>query len=218
MVLASRFIATSGSSYNRNSSSDRSLSGFKPLLTMSSFLATTRPSSFNVPLFLVPAVAEINGTSCITSRRTFSTSPTQASRRTNGPNKQRGVSVIHGKNPKRKTEVYKYPLPVPVIDAARRNTFKTRPDHGLWGFFEQKKRPMLPPRDEAAHGRAWTVKELMDYKSFSDLHTLYWTCVLERNQIATRISEMRRARAGFGKSEAGERLNTVSLRLLSSSP
>ena len=44
-------------------------------------------------------------------------------------------------------------LPVPAErDPSRVKDFETNPNHGLWGFFNAEKRPMISPEDEAAYG------------------------------------------------------------------
>ncbi|ETN46030.1 uncharacterized protein HMPREF1541_00213 [Cyphellophora europaea CBS 101466] len=167
--------------------------------------ARLRP--FSVPIFLAPAFATASSFHS-SAPREFSTSPTSASRRTTGPNKKRGVSAIRSIPPKQKTEVYKYDLPIPIISPERRALFKTSDKHGLWGFFNERKQPMVPAAAEAQHGRAWSYMELT-IKSFEDLHKLYWKCILEANQINTRARELRRTRAGYGATENEQRLKVV---------
>jgi large subunit ribosomal protein L47 len=184
-------------------------SPFRVRFAMSLCTASRTFKAFEVPLFLAPAFSQCTARSHVNRSRPFSTSPLSASRRLSGPNKQRGVSAIRSKNPKQKTEVYRYPLPVPVIKPERRAAFKTRPDHGLWGFFDKEQRTLLTPSQETAHGRAWAVSELA-IKSFGDLHRLFWACVLEQNRIATRKGELHRTRAGYGEAEMTGRLEVVS--------
>lgn len=81
-------------------------------------------------------------------------------------------------------------------------------NHGLWGFFNEKRDPMVIGSVEAAHGRPWSYQELT-FKSFEDLHKLYWTCVLEANRTATRRRELNRTHAGYGVMENENRLKTV---------
>lgn len=66
--------------------------------------------------------------------------------------KNRGVSAIH-RQPKKDIQisVSKFPLPEPVLDASKRTAAKVDPDHGLWGFFRDKK--ALPtPEEDHKHG------------------------------------------------------------------
>jgi hypothetical protein len=48
-------------------------------------------------------------------------------------------------------------------------------------------------------------------KDWEDLRKLHWTCIMEQNRIRTRLHEMKRLKAGYGATEAGNRLNCVSL-------
>ncbi|RMZ80148.1 hypothetical protein DV737_g3062, partial [Chaetothyriales sp. CBS 132003] len=123
-------------------------------------------------------------------------------------NKQRGVSSLYGSGPRKETSVYKWDLPEPVIDAERRAQFKTAENHGLWGFFNKAKQPMVSGEDEAAFGRPWSYHELTA-KDFHDLHRLYWTTILELNRTKTRQHEMRRVRAGYGNYEADTRIQAL---------
>ena len=68
---------------------------------------------------------------------------------------------------------------------------------------------MSSPEEELAHGRAWTYAEL-SYKSFEDLHALYWVCIKERNRIATAKKERDRVFAGYGDFESESRDREVS--------
>lgn len=108
-----------------------------------------------------------------------------------------------------RSQVYKFDLPQPNLDPNRRKEFKTNPQHGLWGFFNEAKKAMVPPEDEIAFGRSWTYQEL-SIKSFADLHRLWYTCMLERNRTMTRKREMGRIHAGWGDYEAESRIQSVS--------
>ncbi|RMD41686.1 hypothetical protein DV735_g3436, partial [Chaetothyriales sp. CBS 134920] len=123
-------------------------------------------------------------------------------------NKQRGVSSLYGTGPRKETSVYKWPLPEPVIDPERRAQFKTAEHHGLWGFFNKARQPMVSGEEEAAFGRPWSYHELAA-KDFHDLHRLYWTTILELNRTKTRQYEMRRLRAGYGNYEAETRIQAL---------
>ena len=178
-----------------------------PAIMSLSLIAPSRARCITVPVFLCPAFTE-SSTLQPRSHRAFSTSPSTATRRTTGPNKQRGVSAIRSKSPVAKTEVYKYDLPTPVLDPSARTAFKMNPDHGLWGFFQEKREALAPAEYEYSHGRAWAIKELQT-KSFEDLHKLYWVCVLEMNRIATRKKELSRTSGGFGENDQIQRMATV---------
>lgn len=55
-------------------------------------------------------------------------------------------------------------------------------DHPLWQFFAEKKF-MRRPEDLDTSSRPWTIPELRR-KSFEDLHSLWYTCLKERNILA----------------------------------
>jgi large subunit ribosomal protein L47 len=83
------------------------------------------------------------------------------------------------------------------------------PDHGLWGFFHSKEKPMNTPEEDAAHGRPWKPEDLRR-KNWEDLHALWWVCAKELNILATEGYERARVKAGYGDSEAGNRRKRVS--------
>jgi len=133
-------------------------------------------------------------------------------------NRKRGVSAMRSTGPKQRLSIAKYPLPVPVTDpeklkekrnAPEFNDEKSLREHGLWEFFYQDKKAMVPPEKMGEHGREWTYTELT-LKSFDDLHALYWVAHKERNRIATNWAERNRVHAGYGGSEDETRRNTVS--------
>lgn len=180
-------------------------------------------SSYLPPIFLAPALAQL----CLptaTSRappvscshspsksRPFSTtSPHQTRPVRREKNKSRGVSAIRRTGPRVPSPIAKYELPRPVLDPPARKEFKTKPNHGLWGFFNTDKTAMSSPEEELGHGRAWTYAEL-NYKSFEDLHSLYWVCVKEKNRIATAAKERARVFAGYGDYESQSRNREVSV-------
>ncbi|CDO92246.1 unnamed protein product [Kluyveromyces dobzhanskii CBS 2104] len=55
-------------------------------------------------------------------------------------------------------------------------------DHPLWQFFSEKKF-LRTPEELDSLSRSWTIPELRR-KSFNDLHSLWYTCLKERNVLA----------------------------------
>lgn len=43
-------------------------------------------------------------------------------------------------------------LPEPVFDKAKKSEVEVDPEHGLWQFFNKKKRILATPEEDAAHG------------------------------------------------------------------
>ena len=179
-------------------------------------------SGYLPPVYLAPALAHSSvhtsmprarSNSCFfppSKIRPFSTTPSPQKRAVHREkNKSRGVSAIRRTGPRVPLPIAKYELPRPVLDPPARKEFKTNPNHGLWGFFNADKTAMLSPEEELAHGRSWTYAEL-NYKSFEDLHALYWVCLKERNRIATAQKERHRVFAGYGDYEALSRNDAVS--------
>ncbi|EEY18268.1 50S ribosomal protein L4 [Verticillium alfalfae VaMs.102] len=111
----------------------------------------------------------------------FSTSTAQCKRKTRDNNRLRGVSALRRTGPREPLSVSWDELPKPVDFKPR---IDTDADHGLWGFFSAEGKLMNQPKEDEAHGRAWTVKELRE-KGWEDLHALWWSCCRERNRIAT---------------------------------
>ncbi|KAL2443855.1 Large ribosomal subunit protein uL29m [Exophiala dermatitidis] len=168
-----------------------------------------RPSvPTSVPLFLAPAFARPQEV-LATQSRSYA-APRLNRKPKQDKNKQRGVSAIRRTGPRSTRGLWQHPLPVPV---ARDHTgtapdYTGSEDHGLWGFFNKKREPMVPPEEESNHGRAWTYQEL-SVKSFDDLHKLYWVCVKEQNRTLTAEKERRRVRAGYGGLESDERVEAI---------
>lgn len=109
-------------------------------------------------------------------------------------------------------------LPVPrhpkkVAELEAKNAdFHTDPNHGLYGFFNKvdgKYRTVMPTEEEQQFGRAWAVHELT-FKSFEDLHVLYWKCIMEGNRARTRSVEHARIRPGYGIKNIQDRVKCVS--------
>lgn len=176
-----------------------------------------------IPLFLAPAFTEIaSRTACRSVVRSFSSTACNEARsrtkRSGGrdSNKQRGVSAMRSTGTRHELSVERtYPeLPRPRLPSVRREIlqheqYKTDPDHGLYGFFNSARETVRPGADEAAFGRAWEEGDLT-FKSFEDLHSLWWKCHMELNRISTRSSEHTRLRLGYGKNELGDRKRAVS--------
>ncbi|KAF2113485.1 54S ribosomal protein L4, mitochondrial [Lophiotrema nucula] len=134
----------------------------------------------------------------------FSTSPALCKRTDN--NKNRGVSILRhtGLRPRQKLSVRLKDLPKP---RSQRESVEGAPNHGLYGFFKDKKL-LQYPKDERSHGKSWTIFQLRN-KSWDDLHVLWWVCVKERNRLATQILEHQRIEAGYGATEYENRDKTV---------
>lgn len=165
----------------------------------------------SIPLFLAPAFAELGVTSN-TTVRSFSSSACHQLRKKRDLNRRRGESVIRSTGPRHSLSVQRsyreLPKPVPEEDRPVDN-FPINPNHGLYGFFNKDKETVIPGEKEEQHGRAWAIHELT-FKSFEDLHALYWQGLLEINRVKTRLLEHRRLKLGYGSMEADQRLNTVS--------
>lgn len=125
-------------------------------------------------------------------------------------NRNRGTSTLRRTGPRYPLSAAKIPLPVPVLDPAKRSKVEGDPDHGLWDFFYSKESALLPPSESGAHGRSWTVEELRG-KSWEDLHSLWYVCCKERNRLSTAGYERERLDAGYGSNEEGVRDYTVSI-------
>ncbi|KAK7541992.1 mitochondrial 54S ribosomal protein uL29m [Phyllosticta citribraziliensis] len=124
-------------------------------------------------------------------------------------NKDRGVSAMRstGLRRRQRLSVKLKDLPAPRWKIPRAS-HEVDEEHGLWQFFNSEKQLLSKPEEDAAHGRSWTMSELRQ-KSWEDLHRLWWTCVKERNRLATEAYERKRIEAGYGDYEADERDKTV---------
>ncbi|KAL8690166.1 MAG: hypothetical protein Q9218_004333 [Villophora microphyllina] len=156
------------------------------------------------PVFLAPILAASSQSSA-----SFSTSSrmAQGRKRTRDNNPNRGVSALRRTGLRRPLEMMKYPLPVPVLNPEKRSKVAVDENHGLWGFFRDKK-ALNTPEEHAAFGRPWVVEELR-HKSWEDLHSLWWACCKERNILATQGYEQKRLKAGYGDAEILDRDKAV---------
>ncbi|KIX02638.1 uncharacterized protein Z518_08580 [Rhinocladiella mackenziei CBS 650.93] len=170
----------------------------------------SHPSTTTVPVFLAPAFARPTTVAATAScSRTYASKP-HSQRPIGDRNKQRGVSAIRRTGPRNMRGLWKYTLPVPVARDHRTTDpeYLDTKNHGLWGFFNEARQPMMPPDEESSHGRPWTYQELCA-KSFEDLHALYWVCIKEQNRTLTREKERQRVRAGYGAAESEDRVETI---------
>ncbi|MCJ1225787.1 54S ribosomal protein L4 mitochondrial [Toensbergia leucococca] len=159
-------------------------------------------SQIDGPLaFLAPS--STNWSLPFNQRSHFSTTAPRRVRRTRDNNRDRGVSALRRTGLKYPVSMSKEPLPEPVLDPNKRSKVKVDDNHGLWGFFNNKK-CLSTPEEDYAYGRAWSVEELR-HKSWEDLHSLWWVCVKERNRLATEKYERKRLEAGYGDFEARAR-------------
>lgn len=78
----------------------------------------------------------------------FSTSSALARR----ADRHMGVSPLRRTGPKKRLTVHAYPLPKPVANPSRRSDIKVDEDHGLWGFFNEKRDRIITPEANAAFG------------------------------------------------------------------
>lgn len=101
------------------------------------------------------------------------------------------------------------PIPVDRSKLVEEEQFKTDPNHGLYGFFNERRTTIVTTSEEMAYGRAWKESDLI-FKSFADLHTLWWLCHMEQNRIVTRTLDHGKLKLGYGVQQKEERLQTVS--------
>ncbi|CAD6585636.1 MAG: 54S ribosomal protein L4 mitochondrial [Alectoria sarmentosa] len=102
----------------------------------------------------------------------------------------------------------KQPLPQPVLDPKKRSKIEVDKNHGLWGFFNEKRKALSTPEEDAAKGRSWTVEELR-HKSWEDIHSLWYKCCKERNRLATEFKERERMQLVDEKLQARSRDLTI---------
>jgi large subunit ribosomal protein L47 len=169
----------------------------------------TRPSTLP-PAFLLPALG--------LQTSAFSTSPAQQARkytsrddRKDGNREMRGVSALRRSGFNRLQDLSKLTvsldsLPKPVLKGRDRPAVSET--HGLWDFFTKDKTALATPEFLHQHGRAWARSELRK-KSWNDLHRLWWTCLKERNRLATGLEERTRIGTIYGGYEHDGRQDAV---------
>ncbi len=67
-------------------------------------------------------------------------------------NPHRGESALRRTGLRYPVGMSKEPLPQPVLDPKRRSKIEGDPNHGLWGFFNSKKKLFTPIKEESAFG------------------------------------------------------------------
>ena len=173
-------------------------------LLLGAFGPALRRSSSPPLAFLIPSI-----TTPSPPRATFSSTPPSHARKNGNP--LRGISALrHTGMRKQILGASRFPVPVPVKTPERRSRVEVDPDHGLYGFFNEAREPLIAPTDLAAHGRAWNVQELRR-KDWEDLHKLWWVCAKEKNRIATTQRERTKIGEMYGEYEAEERRKAVCL-------
>ncbi|KAI1430232.1 mitochondrial 39-S ribosomal protein L47 (MRP-L47)-domain-containing protein [Xylaria sp. FL1777] len=136
----------------------------------------------------------------------FSSTPEYRNRRPRRDNNRlRGLSSIYRSGIRFRMNIDKSEIPQP---ANYKPETEVDPNHGLWDFFYAKDKVLLTPDECGEHGRAWTVEELR-YKSWEDLHKLWWVCVKEQNRIGTARSTIDRLKLLEGDEEAEARFEQV---------
>ncbi|KAF2705678.1 hypothetical protein K504DRAFT_414687 [Pleomassaria siparia CBS 279.74] len=174
-------------------------------------LPTTQPEL--TLFFLAPSLQHARTAPRRSPIARFSTSPALWKR---DNNKNRGLSVLRhtGLRPRQTLSVkseknFKLPKPVVVEQVIQGDE-----NHGLWGFFPDDRRLLMTPSEESRHGKPWTAVDLeQDMERMGHgpdyLHSLWWTCVKERNRLATEKLERERRHAGYGDHENEKRDEAV---------
>ena len=69
-------------------------------------------------------------------------------------NPNRGVSALRRTGLRYPVSMSKVPLPEPVLDPEKRSKPTVDENHGLWGFFNEKKTTLSTPQEDESHGIA----------------------------------------------------------------
>ena len=132
-------------------------------MSLGSLARSLRPSLHYhyLPVFLAPALVPLQ--SPPERHRQFTTSSTLCERKvrekpkkirkTRDMNKERGVSALRRTGLKYPVSMSKEPLPQPVLDPEKRSKVEVNQDHGLWGFFNEKRQALSTPIEDIAFGR-----------------------------------------------------------------
>ena len=104
------------------------------------------------PLFLAPSLASIPQP--LHQRSSFSTTAAlsvRANKKRDG-NPHRGESALRRTGLRYPNGMSKQPLPQPVLDPNKRSKIEVDKNHGLWGFFNEKRKALSTPEEDAAKG------------------------------------------------------------------
>ena len=100
----------------------------------------------------VPNSSGAATTICFRCQTAFFSTTSSLYKRTRDRNRNRGVSALRRTGPRYPLPIASVPLPVPVLDPARRSKVEVNENHGLWDFFDKDKMPFEKPEDVASHG------------------------------------------------------------------
>ena len=105
------------------------------------------------PVFLAPLLAGCNASASRGPH--FSTSSPLLKRRKlqkRDSNPDRGVSALRRTGLRHPVSMAKYPLPQPVLDPEKHPKPTVSENHGLWGFFNEKRTTLSTPEEDNQHG------------------------------------------------------------------
>ncbi len=92
----------------------------------------------------------------------FSTGHSLRSPRKRDGNPNRGVSALRRTGLRHPVGMSKEPLPVPIMDPAKRSKVTVDEEHGLWGFFNKERTALSTPEQDAACGMLSITKPMID--------------------------------------------------------